>query len=78
MLSADPEDRLTLSRETLYKYRELPDGTRSQPEWLLGQVRDEIDILEEIAKRAPEYAPSVDLLVEAWQEFVLRLKRKAH
>lgn len=69
---------MTVSRETLYKYRQLPDGTGDEPEWLLKHIRDELDILAAAAEDNPEMAPSIDLLVEAWQDFAQQLKRKAH
>lgn len=71
-------ERATLSRETLYKYRQLPDRTGDEPEWLLKQIHEELSILAATAAEAPELAPSIDLLVEAWQDFAQQLKRKAH
>lgn len=70
--------RVAVSRETLYKYRQFPGGTGDGPEWLLKQIREEIEILEGIAKHAPECAEPVDLLIEAWHRFATQLKRKAH
>lgn len=71
-------DRITRSRDTLYKYRQLPDETGDAPEWLLKQIQQEVDILLAIPARRPELTPSLELLVEAWQDFAQHLKRKAH
>ncbi|GGA53530.1 hypothetical protein GCM10011499_24490 [Pelagibacterium lentulum] len=73
-----PSDRITLSRETLYKYRLFPQGTGDGPEWLLKQINEEIKILSTIAEQNPDLATSLDLLMEAWQDFAHHIKRKAH
>lgn len=74
----NPLARVTLSRQTLYKYRSLPGGTGDDPEWLLKQVGEEIAILEQIARDVPKNAESIGLLIEAWRDFAGQQKRQAH
>src|SRR5690554_6609428 len=69
---------IVLSRETLYKYRSLPAGTGDEAEWLLKQINEEIEVLTAIARDAPKNAELIRLLIEAWQEFAGRQKKRAH
>lgn len=39
MSKTNPLTRVTLSRQTLYKYRAMPGGSGDKAEWLLKQVR---------------------------------------
>lgn len=74
----NPLSRVTLSRQTLYKYREMPEGTGDEPEWLLKQIGEEIAILQTIATEIPKNADSIGVLIEAWQDFAQQQKRRAH
>ena len=78
MTKPNPLARVTLSRQTLYKFREMPNGTGDEPEWLLKQVGEEIAILEQIARDVPKIAESIGLLIEAWQDFAGKQKQRAH
>lgn len=70
--------RLTVSRETLYRYRTMPGGTGDDLEWLLKQIGSELTILQGIAEGTLQDREAIDLLMEAWQDFANQLKRRAH
>lgn len=78
MTKPNPLARITTSRQTLYRFKELPGGTHDSPEWLLKQIGEEIAILEQIARHVPKNAESIGLLIEAWQGFADQQKRRAH
>lgn len=78
MTPPNPLKRVTLSRQTLYKYKGVPGGTKDKPEELLAMIRQEIEILEVIARDVPKNAESIGLLIEAWREFAETQKVRAH
>ncbi|WMT90097.1 hypothetical protein [Pelagibacterium sp. H642] len=70
--------RVTLSRQTLYTYKGVPGGTKDEPEQVLKMIRDEIGILEGIARDEPKNAEPIGLLIDAWREFAETQKMRAH
>ena len=77
MNSDEANKRLVLSRHTLGRYRSMPGGTNDSPEWLLGQIRQEIEVLEGILARRPESA-GIASLIEQWREFAQAQRVRGH
>ncbi len=70
------EQRLNLSRQTLYAWQQQEPGGRLQD--LLAMVHEEVKILDGLRREHPDYEESISALIDAYSTLTDGLKRKAN
>lgn len=76
MTAEELEHRIAISRRTVVGWRTLL--ATLQPEGALQLAGDEIEALVAIAASYPERSDEVEMLIDRWEDLVVRLRARAH
>ncbi len=75
MTPAEADQRIILSRQTLYRYKAMVE-VGQLPVMDMGLMNDELELLESIADRHPAKEAKIVKLGEDWLELMARIRAK--
>ncbi|WP_323015508.1 hypothetical protein [Devosia sp.] len=75
MTPAEADQRIILSRRTLFKYKAMIAGGEL-PVWDMGLMHDELDLLERIADSHPTKTEKIRALGEEWLRMMAAIQAR--